>query len=108
MIKAVDGSHSTRPLVRQAPNRKSQPRPVFRGPNPTFSTINRSRGRNSEHQTIIAAEAGLSWTVSKARRAPGAVAFPGSDKILKQIASPKTEVTPKPQTLHHRPRPEYS
>lgn len=42
--------------------------------------------------TTTPTEAGLSWTVSKARRAPGAVAFPGSEKILKQIASPKTEV----------------
>jgi len=42
--------------------------------------------------TTTPSEAGLTWTVSKARREPNARKFPGSDKILKQIESPKTEV----------------
>jgi len=42
--------------------------------------------------TTTPSEAGLTWTVSKARREPAARKFPGSDKILKQIESPKTEV----------------
>ena len=42
--------------------------------------------------TTTPSEAGLSWTVGKARREPGAVPFPGMDKILKQLADPKNEV----------------
>lgn len=37
-------------------------------------------------------EAGLSWVVGKARRDPNSIPFPGSDKILAQIADPKTQV----------------
>lgn len=40
--------------------------------------------------TITPPEAGLSWTVSQARRAPNARKFPGADKILAQIADPKS------------------
>mmetsp|Transcript_14792 Transcript_14792/g.29218 ORF Transcript_14792/g.29218 Transcript_14792/m.29218 type:complete len:414 (-) Transcript_14792:128-1369(-) len=42
--------------------------------------------------TTTPSEAGLTWTVSKARRESGARKFPGSEKILAQIANPKTEV----------------
>merc|ERR1719453_1443636 len=42
--------------------------------------------------TTTPSEAGLTWVVGKARREPGAVPFPGMDKILKQLADPKNEV----------------
>jgi aminomethyltransferase len=40
--------------------------------------------------TTTPSMAGLSWTVGKARREPGAVAFPASEKILAEVAAPKT------------------
>jgi aminomethyltransferase len=40
--------------------------------------------------TTTPSMAGLSWTVGKARREPGATPFPGMHKILPQVADPKT------------------
>jgi len=40
--------------------------------------------------TTTPSSAGLSWTVGKARREPGAAPFPGSEIILAQVAAPKT------------------
>lgn len=39
--------------------------------------------------TTSPSEAGLSWTVGKARRAPGARPFPGSKRILEEVADAK-------------------
>jgi len=42
--------------------------------------------------TTSPSEAGLTWTVGKARREAGATPFPGSERILREIADPKTQV----------------
>jgi len=40
--------------------------------------------------TTTPSSAGLSWTVGKSRREAGAAPFPGSEKILAEVAGPKT------------------
>jgi len=40
--------------------------------------------------TTTPSSAGLSWTVGKSRREAGAAPFPGSEKILAEVAEPKT------------------
>ena len=42
--------------------------------------------------TTSPSQAGLTWTVGKARRAAGATPFPGMERILKECADAKTHV----------------
>ncbi|KAJ1477054.1 hypothetical protein T484DRAFT_1822579 [Baffinella frigidus] len=46
-------------------------------------------GHDIDH-TTTPSEAGLSWTIGKARRVEGARKFPGSELILAQVADPKS------------------